>query len=116
MLIGRRVRLAAVARSHAVRGKVASAGLREHVDPTQELLPTQFEGRLAGGPPGAMRDLAVAVNGHIRAVGRSFHLRGKRAEFFSLMIPESALRPGHNDVELLEVRRGGGLTALTGVR
>ena len=59
-----------------------------------KILPTRVTGRLPGTPRGTMRDLAVAVNGRIRAVGRSFHLRGRRTEFFSLLVPESALRPG----------------------
>jgi hypothetical protein len=69
-------------------------------------------GRLRGGPPGALRDLAVAVNGRIEAVGRSFHLDGRATEFFSLIVPESALRGGHNAVDLLEVRPGGRLVRL----
>jgi hypothetical protein len=52
------------------------------------------------------------VNGWIRAVGRSFHLRGRRTEFFSLLVPESALRPGRNAITLLEVRPGGRLARL----
>ena len=59
-----------------------------------------------------MRDLAVAVNGRIEAVGRSFHLRGRRTEFFSLLVPESALRRGRNHVEVLEVRPDGTLARL----
>jgi hypothetical protein len=45
-------------------------------------------------------------------VGRSFRLRGRATEFFSLMVPESALRPGRNSVALLEVRGDGSLAAL----
>jgi hypothetical protein len=59
-----------------------------------------------------MRDLAVAVNGRIQAVGRSFHLRGRPTEFFSMIVPESALRPGRNRVEVLEVGPGGRLARL----
>jgi hypothetical protein len=59
-----------------------------------------------------MRDLAVAVNGRIRAVGRSFHLRGRHTEFFSLLVPESVLRAGRNRLEVLEVRPNGRLARL----
>ncbi len=106
-LIGRRVRAGTVATSSRVHGEVANAGLLADVEPSKEILPTRVTGRLEGGPPGAMRDLAVAVNGRIRAVGRSFHLRGRGAEFFSLLVPESALRRGRNAVEVLEVRPDG---------
>ena len=60
-------------------------------------------GRLTGSPPEVLRDLAVAVNGRIRAVGRSFRLRGRRTEYFSMLVPETSLRPGRNRVELFEV-------------
>jgi hypothetical protein len=111
-LIGRRVRAGTVAASSRVHGEVANAGLLADVDPARKILPTRVTGRLEGSPPGAMRDLAVAVNGRIQAVGRSFHLRGRRAEFFSLLVPESALRPGPNTVAVLEVRPGGRLAEL----
>ena len=76
------------------------------------LLPTQFEGRLSGNRPGVRRDLAAAVDGRVVAVGRSFYLKGQRPEFFSIMLPESSLHPGHDHVELLEVGRGGRLRRL----
>jgi hypothetical protein len=108
-LIGERVPHVAAGAVHA---EIANAVLETHVDPSQRILPTRVTGRLPGTPPGTMRDLAVAVNGHIRAVGRSFHLRGRRTEFFSMIVPESALRPGRNRVEVLEVRPGGRLARL----
>jgi hypothetical protein len=111
-LVGRRVPAANVATSSRVQGEVANAALLRDVEASEQIVPTRVTGRLSGSPPGAMRDLAVAVNGRIRAVGRSFHLRGKRAEFFSLLLPESALRPGPNRVDLLEVRPDGGFVSL----
>jgi hypothetical protein len=109
-LIGERV--PHVVSAGAARAEVANAGLLADVEPSQRILPTRVTGRLPGTPPGTMRDLAVAVNGRIRAVGRSFHLHGRRTEFFSLLVPESALRPGRNEVQMLEVRPGGGLARL----
>lgn len=108
-LIGKRV--AHVAAGTA-RAEVANAGLLADVEPSKQILPTRVTGRLPGTRPGTMRDLAVAVNGRIRAVGRSFHLRGRRTEFFSMIVPESALRPGRNRVDVLEVRPGGRLARL----
>jgi hypothetical protein len=99
-------------RGGAARASMANAGLVRHVDPGDELLPTRVEGTLGPGEPGALRDLAVAVNGRIRAVGRSFRLRFKRDEFFSFVVPEDSLRPGPNVVEVLEVRPGGTLVPL----
>jgi hypothetical protein len=108
-LIGRRVGSVATG---AVRAEIANAALVTHVEPSAEILPTRVTGRLPGTPRGTTRDLAVAVNGRIRAVGRSFHLRGRQMEFFSLLVPETALRPGRNRLEVLEVRPGGSLVRL----
>jgi Sulfatase len=110
-LIGRPVPLG-VATAGKVHARLANAGLLADVEPSNRILPTRVTGRLPGTPPGAMRDLAVAVNGRIRAVGRSFHLHGRATEFFSMIVPESALRRGRNRVELFEVRADGTLARL----
>jgi hypothetical protein len=94
---------------------MANAALLRHVDPGENLFPTRVVGRVDGSLPGAVRDLAVAVNGRIRATGRSFRLRGRRREFFSLMVPESALRRGANRLELIEVKPGGRLVSLLSI-
>jgi sulfur carrier protein ThiS len=75
------------------------------------LVPTQIAGVLEGGS-GRPRDLAVAVNGEILAVGRSFRLAGAAGESFAFMVPEEALRDGHNTVEVFEVVGGGRLRLL----
>jgi hypothetical protein len=69
-------------------------------------VPTLVTGELTGDVPGAERDLAIAVDGRIAAVGRSFHLVRPEHEYFSLLMPESALRTGANRLELFEVREG----------
>ena len=109
-LLGRRV--PALAASASVRGELANAALLGDVDPGEQILPTRVVGHLDGGAPASVRDLAVAVNGRIQAVGRSFRLRGRRFEYFSLIVPETALRSGRNSLQLLEVRPGGGLVSL----
>jgi hypothetical protein len=111
-LLDTAVRRTALARSSSLRTDLANAALLADVDPSERIVPTRVTGRLLGSPPGAVRDLAVAVNGRIRAVGRSFRLRGRRWEYFSLIVPESSLRAGRNSLELLEVRRGGRLALL----
>ena len=108
-LIGRRVGTTSVASAPST---IANARLLDDVEPSKQIVPTRVTGRIRDGSPTTMRDLAVAVNGRIAAVGRSFHLDGRTTEFFSLIVPESALRRGHNVVELLEVQPGGGLRAL----
>jgi len=52
------------------------------------------------------------VNGEILAVGRSFRLAGGTSENFAFMVPEEALRDGHNTVEVFEVVGGGRLRLL----
>jgi hypothetical protein len=108
-LIGRRVGTTSVASAPST---IANARLLDDVEPSKQIVPTRVTGRIRDGSPTTMRDLAVAVNGRIAAVGRSFHLDGRTTEFFSLIVPESALRRGRNVVELLEVQPGGGLRAL----
>jgi Sulfatase len=91
------------------------ARLLNRVDPRGPVVPTRVVGQINGSAPGDVRDLAVAVNGRIRAVGRSFRLRGRPFERFSLIFPERALRPGDNRLQLLEVRPDGGLASLLDV-
>jgi Sulfatase len=105
-------RVGGVPRRGGLRGALANAELLNDVDPRRRLFPTRVVGRIFGSPPGALRDLAVAVNGRIWAVGRSFRLRGRPRELFSLIVPERALRRGDNRLELLEVGPGGRLASL----
>jgi hypothetical protein len=91
-------------RSGAERAGVAHPALYAHVSRHAPVFPTRVTGPLRGVPPGEHRDLALAVNGRIRVVGRSFDLTRPRLEFYSLMIPESALRTGANRLVLFEVR------------
>ena len=76
------------------------------------VVPTQIAGDLRGGGPGARRDLAVALNGRIEAVGRSFYLTGDATQHFAFNVPEAAMREGRNSVEVFEVVAGGRLRPL----
>nr|MDQ4041286.1 hypothetical protein [Actinomycetota bacterium] len=51
------------------------------------------------------RNLALAVNGRVRAVARTYSFVGDTR--FSFMVPEYAFRAGYNDVRVFEVRREG---------
>ena len=83
--------------------ELPSAQDYENVDPESGYVPTHVVGRVEGaGEPG--RDIAVAVNGTIRAVGNIFTLAvGDEGELVSVMVPESAFREGGNRVEVFEV-------------
>jgi Sulfatase len=77
------------------------------------VVPTQISGEIDSGPGRQTRDIAVAVNGTIEAVGRTFHLRPDalqsthEGESFSVMVPERSMRRGRNSVEILAIESGG---------
>ena len=73
------------------------------VDPSRAQRSNAGLGKLIGGLPGQTRDLALAVNGSIRAVGQLSH-QGDPVEYFSLTFPERHLRRGPNTFQLFEVR------------
>jgi hypothetical protein len=104
-LVGRPESSLRIATGGRVRAKVADAGELRHVDFRSGFVPVFLAGRIRGGRRGARRYVAVAVNGRIRGVGRSFYLRGQRTETFSLFISELALLQGRNNLEVLSVRR-----------
>jgi Sulfatase len=75
----------------------------ENMDPASGYLPTHVVGRV-NGPERQPREIAVAVNGTIRAVGNTFELAvGDDGELVSVMVPESSFRKGRNRVEVLEL-------------
>ncbi len=84
------------------------------VNPESVVLPTQIAGQIAGAKAGVKRDLAVAVNGRIEAVGRSFFLRGDKHESYALMVPEASMHAGRNSVQLFEVTARGTKLRLIG--
>ena len=69
---------------------------------TSRYLPNQVVGRVRSeGETG--REIAVAVNGTIAAVGNTFELvEGDEGELVSVMAPPSAFRSGRNRVEVFE--------------
>jgi hypothetical protein len=109
-LIGRPV--ADVGAASGIRGRLTLARSFAHVRRRSGVVPTQIAGRIHGSGPGHERDIAVAVNGRIVAVGRSFHLRGQAVESFSVMVPEDTLREGRNRIEVLEVADNGRMALL----
>jgi hypothetical protein len=105
-LIGRDAGSVARAATGDVRAAVVNERLFANVRRSSGVVPTQIAGHLHGGSAGDERDLAVAVNGRIEAVGRSFHLAGDATEHFAFMVPEGSLREGANTVEVFEVLAG----------
>jgi hypothetical protein len=111
-LLGRRVSSLPVGQAEGISARVANASLMQDVTRHDTLLPTRVTGALRGVPFGEHRDVAVAVNGRIRAVGRSFDLWWKGREYYSAMVPETSLRVGRNRIEVFEVRGGRALVPL----
>jgi hypothetical protein len=109
-LIGQRV--ADVRAASGVRATMSLARSFRSVRRSSGVVPCQIAGRIRGSSPTRERDIAVAVNGQIAAVGRSFHLRGEKVESYSVMVPESALHDGRNTVEVLEVAGDGKMALL----
>ncbi len=88
-----------------------------NVNLSKQFLPSWAVGALRGrdAGPATRRDVALAVNGTIRAVGRTTHLDGVKAfsdEYFSLIVDERHLRAGRNSMQLYEVTRSGSNLAL----
>ncbi|MEK6228284.1 MAG: sulfatase-like hydrolase/transferase [Actinomycetota bacterium] len=117
-LIGRRVSVVPAAPRSSVRARLVGASTVGAVNRASLVRPTEVAGQLNGGH-GAERDLAVAVNGHIEGVGRSFHLtrsdtdlRPDRQESFAINVPEASLRVGRNRVVVYGVTAGGRLARL----
>ena len=74
----------------------------EDVDAASPYLPNHVVGQVRSeGDTG--REIAVAVNGRIAAVGSTFELaEGDEGELVSVMVPPSAFRGGRNRVEVFE--------------
>ena len=109
-LLGRSVSTLAVHPSTTEGVHVSGRELLNAVDPTLDLVPTYLTGTLSGSHP-AEQDLAIAANGTIEAVTRSYSDAGETK--FGAMIPERSLHAGANDVSVYAVN-GDKLTELPG--
>jgi hypothetical protein len=84
---------------------------RTAYDPDSPVVPVHVAGILLGAEAG--HDVAVAVNGRIGAVTRSYEYAGKT--WFSAVLPEDAFRSGGNDVRIFLVESEGGSLRLVEV-
>ena len=105
-------RYAVTGRPGRIRAELTDPGEYSDVKLGSGFIPTHVTGRIVGGRRGARRDLAVAINGYLRGVTRSVRIRGRRDEFFSFLVAESALEPGRNPVEVFTVSRRRGRISL----
>jgi hypothetical protein len=110
-LIGQRLDALRVTRATRVRARLWGARRYLDVDLGGRRVPALVTGWIEGGKP-AGRDLALALNGRIAAVSRSFKPIGTLGLNLSSLVPESAFRQGANDLRLFEVLEHGPRLAL----
>lgn len=113
-LVGRPVSELRTLPAGKVRVRLIGGFRQRNVRRSTGIVPAHITGNVLHGRRHAKRNLAVAVNGRIEAVGRSWYLTGDRREHFAVMVPESSIREGRNSVQVYEVG-GGALRLLGGV-
>jgi Sulfatase len=111
-LVGRTVAQLKPGKVGKVRAAFAGRGRVHNVRRRTGVVPTQLAGILRHDKRGVHRDVAVAVNGRIEAVGRTFYVKGSRSQYFAAMVPEPSLREGNNSIAVYSVRRGSRLRLL----
>ena len=111
-MIGRTV---AALPSARIGAEINEAGAYSSVHLSSDFLPAHLTGTIHHTDGPHRRDLAVALNGRIVAVGQSFTLAGNDTENFSILIPEGAFGEGANRVELLSVAEEGGALRLASI-
>jgi sulfatase-like protein len=84
--------------SQTVRISIEDGSRLENVQPASGFVPAKITGRVTEGDIPHGTELAVAVNGRIRALTRCV-VEGGRQQFGAL-VPESAFREGANDVDV----------------
>jgi Sulfatase len=96
-----------------LRAELQDGDVYDDVDTKTDFLPTHPVATVSGGQAGQVHDVAIAVNGRIAAVSKTFYLATDESqELISAMIPPESLRNGKNAVELFVVQPDGGLQAL----
>jgi hypothetical protein len=113
-LIGRRVTELPVDDASSFRLTLDDPSAFTRVDPDRDLLPAEIEGRVEtlAGVAGE-RDVAVSVNGTVRAIAKTFRLTEDGGWRFSTVVPADAFRPGRNEVEAFLIGESGGRVRLS---
>jgi hypothetical protein len=81
-------------------------GAFAHVDLSSGVVPAGITGSISGHPLRLGTPLAIVVDGHVRAVARSYELGGQCR--FVTLVPESAFLNGRNAIEIYAVSRSSG--------
>ena len=112
-LIGRPLSKLPVEPSESAGVDLDGRELLDVVDKHTDLLPTWIQGGLTG-QHGKNEEIAIAVNGRIEAMTRTF--QGVDGTGFGGMVPESALRNGRNAVTIIVVHHDGGTRSFESLR
>jgi hypothetical protein len=114
-LLGESVSELSPAPQGAVKMDLMDKGDYANVEDLRTYVPNHVVAKVDGGSDGATRDVAVAVNGKIEAVSKTFYLATDSGqEILSAMVPPDAFHQGRNKVEIFEVGSGDQLTRLGG--
>ncbi len=111
-LVGQRLDALRVDARSNVETILAAQGLYDTLDPQADFLPARLKSRVVTDGERPL-DLAIAVNGTIRATTRTvrFPVMG-RTGFWSAFVNPESLSPGQNQIEVLMVRSEGAETVL----
>jgi hypothetical protein len=77
-------------------------GLYADVDQDSGFMPSQVTGSIESALPGLKPELAVVINGSIRAVTEMYAAE-ENTYRFSAMVPESSFKNGKNDVSVFQI-------------
>ena len=108
-LIGLQVRALSVARSNHGRARLDDPESFEDVD-VSVFVPARIVGDITGVDLQPGREVAIALNGRIAALGKTYELYGRQR--FSAVVPPTTFRDGFNRVEVFLVEGGGSTTQL----
>jgi Sulfatase len=101
-LVGREVAALGAAGESSAKVSLTDPGAYDDVDADGAAIPIWVTGEVSGGD-GDRRDVAIAVDGVVRAVSNTFRLADGNAELVAALVPPSSLRDGENSVEVFEV-------------
>lgn len=104
-LIGERVANLDAADAGGLAARLDHADDYRSVDLASRYIPALVEARVVGADAGQLTEVAVAINGRVEAVAPTYMSEGETR--ISVMVPESAFRPGANEVQLLAVSARG---------
>jgi sulfatase-like protein len=109
-LVGKPVSSLPTGGSSDAKVSLTDPGAYDDVDLRGPVLPVWVTGKVSGADD--RLDVAIAVNGVVRAVSNTFELATGGDELIAALIPPSSLRNGRNTVEVYEVSPSGTLALI----